>query len=168
MKQTKETLDKKQIHSAFSLSFHQNEKSLKVKEKKHRTNSLTATKGFHYQSPLLSCPCRDNLTLYCINISHLWTVKCHLTIFHIGNDCDSSCGELWAQTAPHGHAQGDIETFLVFIQRVIDDHNPAGFLHLSLVKAQDAVMVLRPGDVIRVGQHCGGDGACSWNWGGRK
>ncbi len=102
------------------------------------------------------------------SISHLWWLNCRLTVFHIRNDCDSSCGELWAQTAPHGHAEGDIEAFLVFIQRVIDDDNPAGFLCLSLVEAQDAMMVLGPRDVIRVGQDCGGDGACGWNWVGGK
>lgn len=91
-------------------------------------------------------------------------MKCHLTVFHIRDDCDSGCGELRAQTAPHGHAEGDIEAFLVFIQRVINYHNPAGFLHLSLVEAQNAVMVLRPGDVIGVGQHHAGDSACGRNW----
>lgn len=95
-------------------------------------------------------------------------MKCHLTVFHIGDDCDSSCGELGAQTASHRHAEGDIEALLVFVQGVINDHHPAGFLHLSLVEAQDAVMVLGPGDVIGVGQHCGGDGACGRNLVGRK
>ncbi|TNN75070.1 hypothetical protein EYF80_014643 [Liparis tanakae] len=54
------------------------------------------------------------------------------------------------------------------LRGVIDDHHPAGFLHLSLVEAQDAVMVLGPGDVIGVGQHFGGDGAYGRNLVGRK
>ena len=95
-------------------------------------------------------------------------VKCVLTVIHIRDNCDSGCGELGAQTSPHWHAEGDIEAFLVFIQRIVNYHNPAGFLHFSLIEAQDAVMVLRPGDVIRVGQHCGGDGACGRTWGGEK
>lgn len=112
----------------------------------------------------MSCTCPGYPTPCRIQLKHLTSVKCQLTVFHIRDDCDSGCGELWAQTAPHGHAEGDIEALFVFIQRVINYHHPAGFLHLSLVEAQDAVMVLGPGDVIRVGQHCGGNGAFGWNW----
>lgn len=88
----------------------------------------------------------------------------NLTVIHVRNNGDSGRGELCAQTASHGHAEGDIKAFLVLVQWVINYHDPAGLLCLSLVKAQDAVMVLGPGDVIWVRQHCSRDGACGWNW----
>lgn len=97
-------------------------------------------------------------------MSHLGLVKCLPTVICIRNDCNSGWGKLWAQTPPHGHAEGDGEAFLVLVQRVVDDHHPAGLLHLPFVKTQDAVMVLGPGDVIRVGEHPGGDGARGRNW----
>ena len=134
-------------------------KGLKVKGKSTQNLSLNATKGFNNSIIGFLYLHRLPDTVF-HSIFHLGLLKCHITVFHISNDCDSGRGELGAQTAPHGHAEGDIEAFLVFIQRVINDHNAAGFLHLSLVKAKDAVMVLGPGDVIRVGQHRGGDGAC--------
>lgn len=86
-------------------------------------------------------------------------MKCYLTVIHIRNNGDSGCGELQAQAAPHGHAEGDVEAFLIFVQGVVNYHNPAGFLRLSFVEAQDAVMVIWPGDVIGVRQHRSGDGA---------
>lgn len=97
-------------------------------------------------------------------ISHSCSVKCHPTVIHIRNNCNPGGGELGAQTAPHGHAQGDIEALVVFVQRVVNDHHAAGFFHLALVKAQDAVVVFGPGDVIWVWQHSGGHRTCGWHW----
>lgn len=122
------------------------------------------------QNDRLSGFCRVNLTAHRHQAFHFTSVKCQLTVFGVRDDCDSGCGELRAQTAPHGHAEGDIEALLVFVQRVINYHHPAGFLHLSLVEAQDAVVVLGPGDVIGVGQDGGGNCAFGgdWEWGKKR
>lgn len=118
--------------------------------------ALSATKQSTFRV-LSGKPARTDCTQH--HTSHLTSVKRQLTVLRIRDDCDSGCGELRAQTAPHGHAEGDIEALLVFVQRVINYHHPAGFLHLSLVESQDAVVVLGPGDVIGVGQDGGGNGA---------
>lgn len=76
-----------------------------------------------------------------------------LTVIHVGQDVDPGGGELGAQAAAHGHAEGDIEALLGLVERVIDDDHAARLLRLVLVESHHAVVLLRPGDVVRVGEH---------------
>lgn len=83
-------------------------------------------------------------------------MKGGLTVLHVGHDGDNGAGEAGAQAAAHGHAERDVEALLGLVERVVDDHHAARFLHLALVESQHAVVVVRPRDVVRVGQHGGG------------
>lgn len=82
-----------------------------------------------------------------------------LTIIRIGQDGDPGGGELLAQATPHGHTEGDVEAFLRLIQRVIDHHHTAHFLYFISVEAQNAHVIFWTRDIVRIGQHCGGDSA---------
>ena len=87
-----------------------------------------------------------------------------LTVIFVGDNRHPSPGELSSDSPAHGHAQKDPEGLLLFIQGVINDHDPARFLTLVLVKADDTGVVLGPRDVIGVGQHRGGHGATRGAW----
>ncbi len=82
-----------------------------------------------------------------------------LTIVAVCQDGDLGGREVGAHLAAHGHAEADVEALFLLIQRVINDDDATEFLSLVLVKAQHAGVVLRSGDVVRVGQHSAGYGA---------
>lgn len=82
-----------------------------------------------------------------------------LTVIHIFQDGDLGGGVVLSQTPPDRQRQGDIETLVALVQRVVDDHHATLLLPLALVEAQDAAVLLRAGDVVRVRQHGGGDRA---------
>lgn len=62
-----------------------------------------------------------------------------------------------SQTAPDGQGQADVEALLPLIQGVVDDHHAARFFPLALVETEDAAVLLRAGDVVRIGQDGGGN-----------
>lgn len=72
------------------------------------------------------------------------------------------------QAAADGHRQGDVEALLRFVQRVVDDHHATRLLPLALVEAEDAGVLLRPGDVVRVRQDGGGNRSCGRTFGGSR
>lgn len=80
-----------------------------------------------------------------------------LTIIRVGQDGDPGGGELLAQATPHGHAESDIKAFLGLIQGVVDHHHTAGFLDFISVEAQNAHVFFWTGDIVRKGQHHGGN-----------
>lgn len=93
-----------------------------------------------------------------------WTTT-PLTIIAVCQDGDLGGREVGAQLAAHGHTEADIEALFLFIQGVIDDNDTTEFLPLILIKTQNAGMILRSGDVIRVGQDGAGYGASGRGWG---
>ena len=80
-----------------------------------------------------------------------------LTVIHIFQDVDLRRGVVPSQAAPDRQGQGDVEALVSLVQGVVDDHHAALLLPLTLVEAKDAAVLLRAGDVIRVGQDGGGD-----------
>lgn len=92
-------------------------------------------------------------------------VETPLTVIAVCQDGDLGSREVGAHLAAHGHAEADIEGLFLLIQWVINDNDAAEFLSLILVKTQHTGVVLRPGDVIRVGQHSAGYGARGRGWG---
>lgn len=64
------------------------------------------------------------------------------------------------QTAPDRQRQRDIEALVCLIEGVVDDHHATLLLPLTLVEANDAAVLLRTGDVVRVREDGGGDGSC--------
>lgn len=62
-----------------------------------------------------------------------------------------------SQTAPNRQRQSDIKALFSLVQRVVDDHHTTLLLPLSLVKAKDAAVLLRAGNVVRVRQNGGGN-----------
>ena len=133
--------------------------------KRLRNLSLQGKKWFTYQSISSSCTCTEHFTL---SRCTRWKVKSQPTIICIGEDCNRGFWELGAHTSSHGHAEAHDEALLLLVQGVVDDHHPAGLLHLAFVEAQDAVVVLGPGDVVGVGEHRGGDGARGRDWARRE
>lgn len=97
-------------------------------------------------------------------------VETPLTVIAVCQDGDPGSWEVGAHLASHGHAEADIERLFLFIQWVVNDDDATEFLSLILVKTQHTGVVLRSGDVIRVGQHSAGYGAGGRGWGimGRK
>lgn len=77
----------------------------------------------------------------------------------VRQDGDPGRGEVGAQLAAHGHAEADVEALFLLVQGVIDDDDAAELLPLVPVEAQDAGVILRPADVVGVGQDSGGYGA---------
>lgn len=82
-----------------------------------------------------------------------------LTIIAVCQDGDLGGREVGAHLAAHRHAEADVEALFLLIQGVINDNDATEFLPLILVKTQHTVVVLRSGDVVRVGQHSAGYGA---------
>lgn len=80
-----------------------------------------------------------------------------LTVVRVLQDVDLGGVVVHSQAAADRHRQRDVEGLLPLVQGVVDDHHATQFLPLASVKAQDAAVILRPGDVVRVGQHGGGD-----------
>lgn len=80
-----------------------------------------------------------------------------LTVVRVLQDVDLGGVVVHSQAAADRHRQRDVEGLLPLVQGVVDDHHAAEFLPLASVKAQDAAVILRPGDVVRVGQDGGGD-----------
>lgn len=83
-----------------------------------------------------------------------------LTVIHIFQDVDLRRGVVPSQAAPDRQGQGDVEALVSLVQGVVDDHHAALLLPLALVEAKDAAVLLRAGDVIRVGQDGGWDRTC--------
>lgn len=87
--------------------------------------------------------------------------RCHqlalLTIVHVFQDLDFGGGIVLPQAAPDGQGQADVEALLPLVQRVVDDHHAALLFPLTLVEAEDAAVLLRAGDVVRIGQDGGGN-----------
>lgn len=80
-----------------------------------------------------------------------------LTVVGVLQDVDLGGVVVHSQAAADWHRQRDVEGLLPLVQGVVDDHHTAEFLPLASVKAQDAAVILWPGDVVRVGQDGGGD-----------
>lgn len=81
-----------------------------------------------------------------------------LTVITVSQDGDLGCWVVSAHSSAHGHAEADVEALFLLVQGVIDDDDATHFLTFVLIEAQDTVVVLRPSDVIRVGQDRAGDG----------
>lgn len=110
------------------------------------------------------------LTILLLIDDSVLQVETPLTVIAVCQDGDPGSWEVGAHLASHGHAEADIERLFLFIQWVVNDDDATEFLSLILVKTQHTGVVLRSGDVIRVGQHSAGYGASGRGWGimGRK
>lgn len=99
---------------------------------------------------------------------HLWFLSCigsitsilwYLTIILVRYNGNASAWEFCTNSSTHRHAQQNIKGLSFFIQGIIYDDNPTHFFSLVFVKTQNAVVILWPGYVVRVGKHRGGGSA---------
>lgn len=91
----------------------------------------------------------------CFVVHGLPALVPQLTVVRVLQDVDLGGVVVHPQAAADGHRQRDVEGLLPLVQGVVDDHHAAQFLPLAAVKAQDAAVILRPRDVVRVGQDGG-------------